>query len=422
MQHLPISCTAIHRPSLVAPLPNDFFITLDRIGSHTVIQISVSDIRIIDLPQADLDDPTKNACECMRLLGEQRKSARHMAQEAPLTAAERRAVAEVARGFRSGALLRAVFDGASHAAWTSAAAQRALLAATVAYVPAGAPPDFRFGTWRCARFVRLLFEKVEGGEIDEGLVEVAAAMGARGPGECGAEGAVFIVIDTGWGGGMREVVLRVSELFSDLGMRLWAAGCVLFDCVRTGLVDVRAANVLELGSGVGLTATALVDAGAKSAILTDYRDDVIENLAYNIANNARPSPSATITTDVQTAKLDVSQVDAAIKLANERCVDVILAADLSYDPQLSSAVVTVYEAILTQTCARVGYLFAKRRSEESDNKLVSDLSRTALCVDEVALWTEDKAPAENIKGSFAWMADSDLRSVKMFRLRPRETA
>lgn len=250
----------------------------------------------------------------------------------------------VAEGFRGGAPLRAVLDATESlhgtVAWERAIAQRHLLAETVHWSPdrgAGGSaevPGFTFGTRRCARFCRLLLDEVERARAvpDELLVTLAArAVGARAP--PGEIPHLCVRAPDGC-----DVILRAGSGASgsgaDIGLRLWEAGAFVFLALRSPPLagDITNRAVLELGSGLGLTVRALVDAGASRAVLTDASQVVLDALRTNVRRVADEAPPPR--TELRVARLNVCDASAVARLASAHGIETIIAADLTYDGAL----------------------------------------------------------------------------------------
>lgn len=338
-----------------------------------------------------------------------------------LSPKQRAAVEFIARAFRAGLPIRRLLDAAQERhgtdGWATADAQRAVLAATLAYAPANAPPSFTFGARRSARFARLLLDEVDharAADLHESLLHEAAAACAS-PTPAPREGAhVSVVLELPRAAppapeqpGTIHAVLSVSELFSDLGMRVWEAALVLHAMAVAPAsslrADVRARRVLEIGSGTGLAAISLVEAGVEHAVLSDYTDDIVANLSRNVDQNIlkhkRPA--------IHVEKLDVFDQAHFRDVLTRHQIDTVLAADVSYDPGLMQAVVRAFRgAVLKGAC--VGYLFATKRNAGSDELLDRELASSSMRVEQVS----DQCDVD----PFEYLCGWDLSRVRVFRL------
>lgn len=261
---------------------------------------------------------------------------------------EEAAIRLISLGFRAGSALRTVLDTAEEvygaAAWRSSAAQRALLAGTLEYAPAGRTLDF--GAKREARFARLLLDEVErvGWTPDPAIVE-RAAHGATVTTLTNSR-FVNLVLTTG-PAVSDEITLRAAPRTGNLGLRLWEAGIVMYMCVRGGAfvaTDIVGRSVLEIGSGLGLCAHALRVAGARTAVLTDNNRHVLETLSSNVRASVAAVPDAE--TQMYVKRLNVAEPDAVVKTVDLYSVQTILCADLTYDPKLVRAYMRAKQARL----------------------------------------------------------------------------
>ncbi|KAL6068407.1 Calmodulin-lysine N-methyltransferase [Balamuthia mandrillaris] len=85
----------------------------------------------------------------------------------------------------------------------------------------------------------------------------------------------------------RETIsFGVSQQFNLLGMVTWDAGFFLAEYILANTEQFAGKRCLELGAGLGITGVTLCKTGApKQVVLTDYTDEVINNLTANVRNN-----------------------------------------------------------------------------------------------------------------------------------------
>lgn len=329
--------------------------------------------------------------------------------EPPETKEVRSATRYFGRSFRAGVSLRMAFDQTQElfgqAAWRTASAQNALLQETILYESDSTRsiPGFHFGHSRCARFLRLLMDEVDRvseGNVDESLVEIAAEYCKRTD---YPERDVYIVLDMP---NNEEKVLVVSELFSDLGARVWEAGLVLYSQLsqtQTPLqVEIKGATVLELGAGTGVTGSAYITAGAKRVLLTDYKESIVHRIQRNIKNN-RMSPS------VEAKFLDANDLPRLRELIAEHNVDVVTAADVTYDDNLMKIMIRALAVAVEQV--RGGYLLATSRHQNTDSLLHDELKKSSMCFTEIPMRIADN--------SYEYILGTDFSTVKAFRLEHR---
>jgi predicted nicotinamide N-methyase len=122
----------------------------------------------------------------------------------------------------------------------------------------------------------------------------------------------------------------------DIAGQLWGAGAALSSYVLTG--EGRAwfaerPEVVEVGAGTGLLGMAAACAGASAVTVTDLPENVAR-MAVNIEANAEALEEAGAR--VVARALPWGDTDAAYDAAPEGC-DVVLGADLCYNPKLFDA-------------------------------------------------------------------------------------
>lgn len=311
-----------------------------------------------------------------------------------LSTAQKSAISLLSCAFRAGVPLRQAFDLTSakygNEAWSTPVAQANLLLETVQYSPPNDfPYPFSFGSTRIARFLRLLMDEIDhlpSVDLSEELTEIAAetCQAASSP----IEDIVWIVLrlpkrmeDSNID--IRDLPLAVSPRFSDLGLRIWYAGLVMYShiigdtCVRN---DVKQKSVLELGAGTGLCAAAFADADVGTVLLTDISNNVVDNIQRNLY--ACKACSVDVSR-IEVAQLDAADLDSVKSVAEERSIDTVLAADVSYDDEVAINMVQAFTALI-KSSKIVGYLFATSRSENSDNLLAEQLQASKLFVEEIA--------------------------------------
>lgn len=297
---------------------------------------------------------------------------------ATLSEDEEAAVRSLSLTFRSGGHMRQALDAVEEkygdAGWRRAAAQNALLHATALYVPSGLPEQsgkqFTFGQARISNWIQLLMKQVdEVEEVDEELICMAAECCAKEVDEK-RESAVWIVLELGG----REWALRVSQLFNEIGLRVWEAGCVLYERVIDGKSalgrDIHDSVVLEIGAGTGVCASAYERGEAKMAVLSDYDEKVVQNLRWNVAQQQEQQR-------IVVEQLDVYNVPRVCRVADRYQVQCVVAADVTYEPTLARAVIQAYERVISGT-ERVGYLLQTVRSDEGCRQLDQLVAQCAL--------------------------------------------
>lgn len=348
--------------------------------------------------------------------------------EQPLNPDELSALRVLTLGFRGGAPLRSVLDAteAGHGtlAWGRPAAQRAALEATVLWRPRDAPGNFAWGSRRSSRFLRLLIDEIDRAQCvaSEELVQAAAnaAVSRRATATPDVPHVVLRAPDGG------DVVLRVGHA-ADVGLRLWEAGAAAFLAILgTPLVrnDVAGCNVLEIGSGLGLSAYALARAGANRAVLSDASGAVLDVLRANVRHvgaSATATGPSTTTTQLRVTRLNVCEAAEVARACLRHTIDTIFVADVTYDPSLAVAVVRAIESVViaadSQERKIVAYIFATKRSDVVDKTFRKALNSTALNIEEIPLALHNASLDESSFGILlncnkTW----DLCKVRLYRL------
>ncbi|KAI0561532.1 Lysine methyltransferase [Gracilaria domingensis] len=312
------------------------------------------------------------------------------------------------KAFRAGVPLRRIFDQTQalygDIAWKTAFAQRVLLQETVLYQSqlTQSIHDFCFGHSRCARFFRLLMDEVDRcsmGDVDESVVEFAAQYCMH---KQYAHTDVHVVHDMPDG---QEIVVVVSGRFSDLGARVWEAGltlCYQLLDVRSSIRrDVNGATVLELGAGTGLSGSAYINAGAKRVFLTDYKQEMVEGIRKNLRNNNVPDV-------VQAALLDANDLPKLRKFIVDFDIDVVIAADVTYDLDLIEVMVRAFSDSISER--RAGYLLATERNPKTTFFLQDQLLQTGIAVEEMVA-----SDARNFLGYLLGSMSCKISTLKLTR-------
>ncbi|HET8626535.1 MAG TPA: methyltransferase [Thermomicrobiales bacterium] len=105
---------------------------------------------------------------------------------------------------------------------------------------------------------------------------------------------------------------------------IWPSGIALADLALERAADLAGQPVLELGCGLGITATAALQAGAR-LLVTDYSPVALALCRYNALRNAGRAPAALQLNWRQPAD------DLFRRVAAARGFPVVLAADVLYE-------------------------------------------------------------------------------------------
>jgi predicted nicotinamide N-methyase len=103
---------------------------------------------------------------------------------------------------------------------------------------------------------------------------------------------------------------------------LWPSGIALADEILQAPEHVQGGRVLELGTGLGVTAMAALSVGA-DLVITDYAEESLQLAAYNMSENGLPEPAA----------MQMNWRDPSREFRNlvRQGFPVVLAADVLYE-------------------------------------------------------------------------------------------
>ncbi|CAH0406401.1 unnamed protein product [Chilo suppressalis] len=154
---------------------------------------------------------------------------------------------------------------------------------------------------------------------------------------------------------MNRIIIRETNnlvLNGTTGMRTWEAALMLVDWALCNKEVFRNKYVLELGSGVGFTGVAIAKFCPLDTILmSDFHYDVLNMAEQNINVNFPCSQSQTTTyakmfttaeTKVNIGVMNLDWTDIS-DLSEELCPDIIIGADIVYDPTILKPLCEVFE-------------------------------------------------------------------------------
>ncbi|KIK68003.1 hypothetical protein GYMLUDRAFT_155323 [Collybiopsis luxurians FD-317 M1] len=175
-----------------------------------------------------------------------------------------------------------------------------------------------------------------------------------------------------FGGGRVKVVLNDVPLSTNasngdymesVGAQTWGGACVLADEIADTPEAFfpadeagKVVHVLELGAGTGLVSlvigkVAILNNIKMDVIATDYHSSVLDNLKANIrANFSAPTPSLTISSQFLDWSVSTSELAGSP-------FDLILGADIIYEPLHASWISSVLETHLRKPEDDTGGLF-----------------------------------------------------------------
>ncbi|XP_014225897.1 methyltransferase-like protein 22 [Trichogramma pretiosum] len=143
-----------------------------------------------------------------------------------------------------------------------------------------------------------------------------------------------------------------------VGLQIWRGALLLADYVLSHPELFRDRHVLELGSGVGLDGI-VASSLAREVCCTDIDcgTGILELIERNFKRN-----SELVKAKVSVCELDFLNADWCPKLRSKLDkIDVIMAADVIYDDEITAGFVATLARLLDETPARAAYVALEKR-------------------------------------------------------------
>ncbi|XP_077412392.1 protein-lysine N-methyltransferase EEF2KMT isoform X2 [Vanacampus margaritifer] len=173
-------------------------------------------------------------------------------------------------------------------------------------------------------------------ELYDALAEVVAAQEV-------AEGYRTYFLPCGDTVSLLENVALISE--GTTGLVTWEAALYLAEWALDHPRTFTGRKVLELGSGAGLTGVVVCrTCGPSSYIFSDCHQSVLQRLGDNLSINGLNNKTNTTRTEVSVQELDWT--DVTEERWKEFSPDVVIAADVVYDPDVVVVLVQFLSKIL----------------------------------------------------------------------------
>lgn len=197
---------------------------------------------------------------------------------------------------------------------------------------------------------------------------------------------------------LTEQVAMISA--GTTGLSTWNASLWLLEYLSspTRRNLVKGKSVVELGSGCGLLGLALAKyLGAKSVLLTDCDYSVLERLKKNQVRNGLPDDV------IRIEKWDwVERARCARNKHNQEEFDVLVAADVVFDPSLIAPLVATIAATKTQCCLiacteRVKDTFAFFTKHLNEAGLLYTLTTAAPANSSTWFYYHEKSPVHLVE-------------------------
>ncbi|OWF35776.1 methyltransferase-like protein 22 [Mizuhopecten yessoensis] len=159
---------------------------------------------------------------------------------------------------------------------------------------------------------------------------------------------------------------RLATELKDVGEQVWTAALLLCDYILHHKADFSGRTVLDLGAGTGLT-TIVAAMTAKTVYCTDVGESVLSMAHHNIELNADLTSSC----NVVVRELDWCQ-DRLVPgkenfglsesdIADLLLADVIIAADVIYDDDMTDALLRTIQLLMSQGPAKTMYMGLEKR-------------------------------------------------------------
>ncbi|EKM61411.1 uncharacterized protein PHACADRAFT_168858 [Phanerochaete carnosa HHB-10118-sp] len=207
------------------------------------------------------------------------------------------------------------------------------------------------------------------------------------------------------------------------GLKTWGASLVLaqFLTVYSGLV--RGKRLLELGSGAGLLGIIAANIqlmeslACESIYLTDVNPEVLARCAENLSlpcNKSSSHPSIKTVHLDWTDSLDPIGIASVHDLLEEASPDVILGADIVYDPGIISSLVEILRLALEHQ-GRIALIALTERNQDTLAQFIQ-AARMSLCVEQLQVTLADMRMFWGISDFGDSIPD---QNVKVFQLSTR---
>ncbi|KAI9331352.1 hypothetical protein BDR26DRAFT_806953 [Obelidium mucronatum] len=172
----------------------------------------------------------------------------------------------------------------------------------------------------------------------------------------------------------KDLLVTIKELSfqeASFGWQTWSGGALFAYLISIGKIPVKNETILELGCGTGIVGIMACKMGAKHVYMTDYHHRVLESTIQNIkSNNCESSASAhsldwTWIAEGSPIQHTANKVVEPFDISEERIkFDVILGADICYDPIHGKLVPPVCERFISDSPnAKVYFVTGLRREK-----------------------------------------------------------
>ncbi|KYQ88422.1 hypothetical protein DLAC_11127 [Tieghemostelium lacteum] len=253
----------------------------------------------------------------------------------------------------------------------------------------------------CLKFLKMVIDTVESQklEVNDTLLDNFMQLFSAGSSSTSSDNnecyKSYCIRDNQW------VTVKNETAFNLVGMTTWGAAYQLSDFILGNKHLFENKRILELGSGTGLIGLVLkFISNLKSVVLTDYSPKVLYNLRDNLLlNNIQCTDSIDLEINENPKEVDenifkvrlfdweipdIEHIDQCLDLQS----DIILGADIVYEPSLCKYLVAILNRILCNSTSSVAYISSTIRNEQTfgifkneiksfNNLIVEDITSTA---------------------------------------------
>ncbi|KAJ3007641.1 hypothetical protein HKX48_009005 [Thoreauomyces humboldtii] len=175
---------------------------------------------------------------------------------------------------------------------------------------------------------------------------------------------------------LREELAKISK--GTTGLVTWEAALRFGEFLLDGRLDVSGKRVLELGAGTGFLGLLAARQGAESVMLTDVDQGVLARLRENVAINDSGQPHG-FGSSVTVCRLDWNHLDLPLLAA----CDLVMCADVVYDPSLISPLVATLAAFLNGEKLKEAWVALTVRREGTLDMFLEALRLAGIVFDRI---------------------------------------
>ncbi|XP_075225836.1 methyltransferase-like protein 22 isoform X2 [Lycorma delicatula] len=189
--------------------------------------------------------------------------------------------------------------------------------------------------------------------------------------ELDEDGDLLLIRNKNEGESIVKIEHKASTTLKLVGLQVWRGALLLADFIMHYNSLFRDKNILELGSGVGLTSI-IAALYAKEVIATDIDEGgILDLITKNVSHNKE-----LVKSKFSVLPLDFCNLNWNSELTEKiQTIDIILAADVIYDNDLTEAFVKTLTKILQANTKKKVYIALEKRYVFT----VADLDTIAPC-------------------------------------------